>query len=945
MRRLLLPWLLLILCFDVSQAWAGSEFDLVGPKVDVHVKRGAVTLPISEVPNLLPGDRLWVHPDLPASQSEHFVLVVAFLRGSTNPPPADWFTRVETWTAAAHDEGVFVKVPDGAQQALLFLAPETGGDFKTLRKAVTVEPGSFVRAAQDLQAASWERLRLEAYLADVKVTSKTDLRSLKLRAEMAARSLGIKINESCFDKPPDEQAPCLSNNSEGMVLDDSNAQSLVSQLANGSALDLVNQLSYSTMAGGGMYSAYVGAVVDITKILGSLHTAHFQYIPALALPTADSLNLRLNIPPSFRNPKSVVVIALPPIGPTHAEALYPVSSGDSFCALQPGLVLPAEGAPLVYATPLAHNLVLRIQPDSSEAVGGPGLTPVAPIAPAVEVPVRADPLQGGLVFSQALPRLPAGPLTAQLHGKWGFDDWDGPAFHLYAPESGKWAVAAGDQSALVVGREDSLHLVGENAECVDRIEVSMNGDAPDDLTWSKTKPDELEVKLPLKSARPGPVRLDVYQFGLPRPDSLRMTAYAVAASLQSLTLSAGDSDATLKGTRLDQVAEARLHGIVFKPSNLSRVENLDNLVMKAAGSTAGLAPGQPYTAEIDLKDGRRSDAPVTVLPPRPQIMLLSKGVQAPDGATLPPVRFGSPEDLPVDGRLVFFLKSNVPAIFPRDEKIEVAATDSSFHTLLSLSDGSLMLEDSTTAEAVLQPKASFGYSAFGPVRVRAVSNDGLASNWMPLGTLVRLPGFKMLRCPRADSKPCILSGSNLFLATAIAATPQLDAATQVPPEFTGTEIVVPHPIDGQLYLKLRDDPATVQTLTIPVTIITQREAKKLPEPPPTTPVPATTPSAVPVPTASVEPGAPKAAPPGGDNSASPSAPPAQSKSGAAVTSAQPQSGGPAKQPRNPPASRPSSSTSAPSANQDKPTSHQPQPPPQAAPDSSGQNPSPQNQLQ
>ena len=71
----------------------GQPFDLSGPKVDIHVKRGEVTLPISEVPNLLPGDRLWIHPDLPESQATNFVLVVAFLRGSTNPPPPDWFTR------------------------------------------------------------------------------------------------------------------------------------------------------------------------------------------------------------------------------------------------------------------------------------------------------------------------------------------------------------------------------------------------------------------------------------------------------------------------------------------------------------------------------------------------------------------------------------------------------------------------------------------------------------------------------------------------------------------------------------------------------------------------------------------------------------------------------------------------------------------------------------
>ena len=152
----------------------GQPFDLSGPKVDIHVKRGDVTLPISEVPNLMPGDRLWVHPDLPESQATNFVLVVAFLRGSTNPPPPEWFTRVETWTREARDEGVFVTVPEGAQQALLFLAPETGGDFNTLRNAVRGRPGSFVRAAQDLHAASWERMRLEAYLDDVKVSSQFD---------------------------------------------------------------------------------------------------------------------------------------------------------------------------------------------------------------------------------------------------------------------------------------------------------------------------------------------------------------------------------------------------------------------------------------------------------------------------------------------------------------------------------------------------------------------------------------------------------------------------------------------------------------------------------------------------------------------------------------------------------------------------------------------------
>src|SRR6185437_2550401 len=215
----------------------------------------------------------------------------------TNPPPTDWFSRFETWNPAIRNEGVFVTVPEEAQQALIFLAPETGGDFNTLRNSVRARPGSFVRAAQDLQAASWERMRLQAYLHEVRITSQTDAKTLRLRAEMAARSLGIKIDESCFDRPIDQQGSCLSRNSEGLVLDDANAQSLVTQLTNGDTLNLVNEISHSTMGGGGMYSPYIGAIVDTARILASLHTAHFQYIPALALPTADTLNLRLNMPP------------------------------------------------------------------------------------------------------------------------------------------------------------------------------------------------------------------------------------------------------------------------------------------------------------------------------------------------------------------------------------------------------------------------------------------------------------------------------------------------------------------------------------------------------------------------------------------------------------------------------------------------------------------------
>jgi len=799
MRRCL-TLLSLLLLTSTGLCADGPAFDLLGPKVDVHVKRGTVTLPISETPNLLPGDRLWIHPDLPESQSTHFVLVVAFLRGATNPPPENWFTRVETWSRAAREEGVFVTVPEEAQQALIFLAPETGGDFNTLRKAVRGRPGAFVRATQDLEAASLDRMRLEAYLAEVKSTSQTDPKQLKERSEMAARSLGIRLDQQCFDKPSDQQAPCLVQHTDGLVLDDTNAQSMVDQIANGSAGDLMNQLSYSTMAGGGAYSPYVGAIVDTAKILASLHTAHFQYIPALALPTDDTLNLRLNVAPSFRDPKSVVVVAMPPIGPAKAPPLHPVNPAENFCALKPSLTLPAEGAPLVFATKLVHNLTLHI-----EAAGGP-----------IDVPVVADASEGGLVFTHAAPTLPGGDLTGVLRGKYGFDDWEGPRFHVHAPQAGKWTLAGGDQSALVVGREDTLHLEDDNSICLDRVEEQPATGGAIKLAWKSPKPESVEVAVPMKDAAPGPVTLAIYQFGLDKPDKLLLKAYAEAASIDRLTLNAGDPDAQLSGTRLDEVAQAQLNGITLTPAALTRVGDMDLLAMNAGSPTSDLEPGKRYVASVQLRDGRQLKTPVTVEPPRPQVTLLNKGSQDTLSATPSPVHLGSPDDLPVSGRLVFFLKSTVPASFPRTEKVEVAAVDGSYHTILSLDDGGLMLEDTKTAMGKLEPLVRFGSSAFGPVRVRAMSAAGVTGDWLPLGTLVRLPDFKELHCPHAVTKPCTLTGTDLFLAASIGATQDQDDASGVPPDFTGTQLSVPHPVNGVLYLWLRDDPDTVQTLTLPV---------------------------------------------------------------------------------------------------------------------------------
>jgi hypothetical protein len=98
-------------------------------------------------------------------------------------------------------EGIFVAVPENAEQVLAFVAPETGGDFGTVRSAVRNKPGTFVGASQDLDQASLDRSRLDAYSAVIRGAADADPKTLRERSLLLARSLKIELDNECFDKP------------------------------------------------------------------------------------------------------------------------------------------------------------------------------------------------------------------------------------------------------------------------------------------------------------------------------------------------------------------------------------------------------------------------------------------------------------------------------------------------------------------------------------------------------------------------------------------------------------------------------------------------------------------------------------------------------------------------------------------------------------------------
>jgi hypothetical protein len=788
--------LLLFALIDFVRADTAA-FDLSGPQIDVRVTRGGKTLPISQVPNLQPGDRIWVHPDLPEDQSAHYLLIAAFLRGPTNPPPDAWFTKAETWNKKVREEGVIVVVPQDAQQALLFLAPETGGDFSTLRSTVKGKPGAFVRASQDLNQANLDRSRLDQYVNAIRQTSDNDPKALHDRSVVLARSLTIKLDQQCFEKPVEQQTSCLTQHTDQLVLDDGHSQSMVAALTSGPSSDLIGQLSNTRLAGGGYYSPYVGAVVDLARIMGSLHTATYQYIPALAVTKDDELNLKLNNPPSFLKPKSVLVVGLPAVEAAQFPPLRAVDPNQVSCLQRPSLVLPVEGAPLVFSTSLAHDFSLQVQ-------SGAG---------SIDLPAIADATRGGfLIDARALQVTQASPIRGQLHGFWGFQSFAGPVFNLQSAHSSQWTVPTVDRSALVVGREDTLHLQSSDATCVEGVRVRDAAGAITKANWKLSKPNELEVQVPLQSALPGSATILLNEFGLNQPDEVQLNAYAEPGHMDRFIINAGDQQGVLTGTRLDEVASLDLDGIRFVPGSLSRAEQKDELRLSAS-STAAVRSEPKVIAHVDLKDGRILEVPATVLPARPKVALVNKNIQP--GPVPSTVRLENPDDLPQDGHLVFFLRSEIPEIFSRTEKIEVAAADNSFDAFLSVNDGDVVLQDAHNVLATLDPLKSFGPSAFGPLRFRPVDANGAKGDWQSLVTLVRTPSLKEIDCPSKPDEQCRLIGTKLFLIDSIAADPEFKQAVSIPIGFAETSVNVPRINGTPMYLKLRDDPSMANTATLP----------------------------------------------------------------------------------------------------------------------------------
>ena len=798
-----IPFLLVLVAATAAHAGA-APFDLAGPNLDVDVTRGTETLAISQVPNLLAGDKLRINAEFPKTQSAHYLLVVAFLSGSTNPPPADWFTQCKTWTRRCARKGLTVTVPPDAEQVLVFLAPQTTGDFKTLVGAVRGRPGAFVRTAQDLNQATLDRSRLDKYLMTIRALNDADPTRLRSVAPLLARSLAIIVDPKCLDRLPDLQAPCLMAGQESLILQDGHSTSIVEALTSGPASDLAMQASYTPQLSYGYYSPYIASVLDIARIFDSFRTAQYQYIPALGTQQGDHLALTLNTPPSFYNPKSVLVAALPAVEGAQLPPLHAVDPKEIYCARKSSLVLPVEGAPLVFSTGYAHDMKLVLTGKNGKSL---------------DLPARADATSGGFVIDTAA--LNAASLGdsvgGQLHGYWGFDPYAGPAFQLVNARAQAWHLASDDANALIVGRSDTVHLRAASVSCIDRIMLQDPRGKDLKVDWKAEKPGEVTLKLPLQDTVPGAVTLLVREYGSKDPQPVRLQAFSAVGRFDGFTLHAGDAVGVLRGSRLDEVAGLTIAGQQFAPKDWSSGKGGEKLTLAALNPQAAgtIAPARNAVAKISLKDGRTVTLASAVLRSRPRVALIATSVQPTIADLESNVKLTGSGELPPDAVLVFSVRALSHDRFDRDSGIEVGTVDGTYMTNLNVDNGGLTLETSRVGVANFSPVKAFGPAAFGPLQFR-IASGGVTGDWQPLATIVRLPMLRTLECPATNDLACKLSGANLFLVDAIAADAKFRSPVVVPDGFPGNLLPVPHPQGGALYLKLRDDPGVVDRASLAV---------------------------------------------------------------------------------------------------------------------------------
>ena len=157
----------------------------------------------------------------------------------------------------------------------------------------------------------------------------------------------------------------------------------------------------------------------------------------------------------------MLVVGLPAVEAAQLPPLRAVNKAEVFCLEKSPLVLPVEGAPLVFATDIAHDFVLACREQNPE--------------PASTFPLWRIAARGGFsLIRRGCMQASSIRKRRELFAGAGDSRLSTDRFPTAGPRMWRsGSIPAPDQSSLIVGRDDLVHLQSASAACVEKVSMRL----------------------------------------------------------------------------------------------------------------------------------------------------------------------------------------------------------------------------------------------------------------------------------------------------------------------------------------------------------------------------------------------------------------------------------------------------------------------------------------
>ena len=183
-----------------AHAAGPAPFDLTGPTLEVTVARGKHDVAHCSGTASGRGRHASIKADFPATQSEHYLLIVAFLRGPTNPPPKDWFFNCATWKrTTARTKGLDRRRSRRCAAGTDLSRAGNWRRFQNARQCRARPPWRIRARLAGSESGNARSLATRALSDCIRRLNAANPGVLKDTTPLLARSLGIRVDEKCLD--------------------------------------------------------------------------------------------------------------------------------------------------------------------------------------------------------------------------------------------------------------------------------------------------------------------------------------------------------------------------------------------------------------------------------------------------------------------------------------------------------------------------------------------------------------------------------------------------------------------------------------------------------------------------------------------------------------------------------------------------------------------------